>query len=293
MKKKFFTREVKVGIMAVVAIFILYFGINFLKGIDIFKTVNYFYGKYENIDGLVPSSPVLIKGYKVGQVEEVKYDFTKQIPFTVKISIEKSIALPRDTKIELFDNGLLGGKAIQLILTPSLSDDCYKNGDTIVSQVGAGLLAQLSGEIMPKIDSLIAAATGKINSLDTESLNSSLASFKTITGNLEHSSQKLDKMMQYDIPKMLANVNSMTGNLNNVSENLKKIDFEQTFASIDSTISNLKLLTDKINSDNGSLGLLLNDKTLYDNLNNTVNSADKLLIDLKQNPKRYVHFSLW
>ncbi|MDR0812265.1 MAG: MlaD family protein [Paludibacter sp.] len=293
MKKTFFTREVKVGIMAIVAIFILYFGINFLKGIDIFKSVNYFYGKYENIDGLVPSSPVMIKGYKAGQVEEVKYDFTKEIPFTVKISIDKDIVLPRNTKIELFDDGLLGGKAIQLVLIPSVSQNYYTSGDTIESQVRAGLIEQLAGELLPKIDSLIVSANNKLNSLDTESLNSSLASFKNIAGNLENTSLKLDRMMQYDIPQLITNVNSVANNFDEVSGNLKKVDFEQTFASIDSTLANLKLLTEKINSDNGSLGLLLNDKTLYDNLNTTVNSVDKLMIDLKQNPKRYVHFSLW
>ncbi len=125
MKRNFFTREVKVGIMAVVAIFVLYFGLNFLKGIDIFTPIDYYYTTYENIGGLVPSSPVYVKGYKVGQVEEIKYDFTKDVAFVVKISVSNDISVPKGAKIELFDDGLMGGKAIQLIYAPlTASQNC-------------------------------------------------------------------------------------------------------------------------------------------------------------------------
>src|ERR1035437_5793541 len=102
MKKKYFTREVKVGIMAISAIFLLYFGLNFLKGIDVFSPASYYYAQYENIGGLVPSSPVFVKGVKVGQVEQIKYDFSKKESFVVKISVSKDIMLPKGTKIELY-----------------------------------------------------------------------------------------------------------------------------------------------------------------------------------------------
>jgi len=166
MKKNFFTREVKVGIMAVAAVFILYFGLNFLKGIDIFSSVSYYYASYENIGGLVPSSPVYVKGFKVGQVEEVKYDFSKKQSFVIKISVSKDIKLPKGTIVQLYDEGLMGGKAIQLIYEPILaSQTMYTPNDTIPSEVGTGLMAQVAGDLMPKIESISTQADSLLRSV--------------------------------------------------------------------------------------------------------------------------------
>ena len=117
MKKFKLSREVRVGILAVVAIFVLYFGLNFLKGVDIFKPVHYYHTNFSKLDGLVPSSPVFIKGYKVGQVESINYDFLQENSFMVKISVDKNIRIPKNSVIELYDDGLMGGKAIQLLFT--------------------------------------------------------------------------------------------------------------------------------------------------------------------------------
>lgn len=298
MKKTFFTREVKVGIMAISAIFVLYFGLNFLKGIDIFSSVNYYYASYENIDGLVPSSPVYVKGFKVGQVEEVKYDFNQQKSFVIKISVAKDIQLPQGAVVELFDNGLMGGKAIQLVYEPSMMrQTIYNSNDTVPSQVGNGLMAQLTGSLLPKIqtitvqtDSLIRSVRTLVNNKD---LTKSISSIERTTANLATSSAQLKKMMSSDVPHILTDVNTITSDFKQISGNLKKIDYATTFASIDHTISNLNLISEKMNSSEGTIGLLLNNKDLYINLANTAASSDKLLIDLKQNPKRYVHFSIF
>ena len=298
MKMKFFTREVKVGIMAIVAIFVLYFGLNFLKGIDIFSPINYYYASYENIDGLVPSSPVYVKGFKVGQVEEVKYDFSKKQSFVIKISVSNDILVPKGAKVELYDNGLMGGKAIQLIYEPlNVSEVMYESGDTIESQVGQGLMAQLSGDLLPKIESISIQTDSLIRSVRTlvesRELNQSLASIERTTADLAISSSQLKKMMNNDVPHIMSDVKVLTTDFKQISGGLKKIDFAATFASIDHTIANLNLATDKINSSEGTIGLLLNNKDMYINLSNTASSADKLLIDLQKNPKRYVHFSLF
>jgi phospholipid/cholesterol/gamma-HCH transport system substrate-binding protein len=298
MKKNFFTREVRVGLMAVIAIFVLYFGLNFLKGIDVFSPINYYYASYDNIGGLVPSSPVYIKGFKVGQVEEVKYDFSKESSFVIKISVSKDIDVPKGAKVELFDDGLMGGKAIQLVYSPTTENNkLYVSGDTIESQIGGGLMAQLSGEIMPKIESITTQADSLLRSvravIEGQALNNSLLSIEKTTSDLALTSAQLKKIMNKDVPRIVSDVNVITTDFKQVSGNLKKIDFAATFASIDHTIANLNLMTDKINNSEGSLGLLLNDKALYINLNNTAENADKLLIDLKQSPKRYVHFSLF
>jgi phospholipid/cholesterol/gamma-HCH transport system substrate-binding protein len=298
MKKNFFTREVKVGIMAIVAIFVLYFGLNFLKGIDIFSPVNNYYATYENIGGLVPSSPVYVKGFKVGQVEAVKYDFTKKRSFVIKISVSKDIQLPKGTIIQLYDDGLMGGKAIQLIYAPIVPTQAmYTPNDTIASEVEIGLMAQLSGDLMPKIESISTQADSLIRSVrvlvENKNLNKSISSIERTTADLAVSSAQLKKMMSSDVPHILSDVNTVTSDFKQISGNLKKIDYAATFASIDHTISNLNLITDKMNSSEGTIGLLLNNKDLYINLSNTAANSDKLLIDLKQNPKRYVHFSLF
>jgi len=298
MKKNYFTREVKVGIMAIVAVFVLYFGLNFLKGIDIFSPVNYYYARYENIGGLVSSSPVFVKGFKVGQVEQIKYDFSKKESFVVKISVSKNISLPKGTKIELYDDGLMGGKAIQLVFEPILaSQEMHQPGDTIEANVGVGLMAQLSGNLVPKIESISTQADSLIRSVrvlvENKNLNKSIESIQQTTANLAVSSSQLKKMMNNDLPRILGDVSVITSDFKQVSGNLKKIDYVGTFASINHTISNLSLITDKINNSEGTLGMLVNNKDLYINLSNTAASSDKLLIDLQKNPKRYVHFSLF
>jgi len=298
MKKKYFTREVKVGIMAVVAIFVLYFGLNFLKGIDIFSPVSYYYGRYENLGGLVQSSPVYVKGFKVGQVEQIKYDFSRKESFLIKISVSKDVKLPKDTKIELYDEGIMGGKAIRLVYEPiSLSESIHQPGDTIETKMGVGLMAQISGDLVPKIESISSQADSLIRSVrvlvENKNLNKSLASIEHTTSDLAVSSSQLKKLMNNDVPHIMNNVNGLTTDFKLISGNLAKIDYQSTFASIDHTIANLNLISEKMNSSQGTIGSLLNNKDLYINLSNTASSADKLLIDLQKNPKRYVHFSLF
>ena len=297
MKRKFFTREVKVGIMAIIAIFVLYFGLNFLKGVNVFSPINYYYGVYDNIDGLVPSSPVLVKGFKVGQVENIKYDFTTEKSFVVEISVNKDIQIPIDAKIELFDNGLMGGKAVQLVYAPySSSQKMHNPGDTIESQIGGGLMAKLSGDLMPKIESISTQADSLLRAVrvlvESKEINNSLMSIEKTTADLAVTSTQLKKIMINDFPRILGDVNILTTDFRQITGNLKEINYAATFASIDHTIKNLNLITDKINNTEGTIGLLLNDKSLYLNLSNTASSADNLLIDLKKNPKRYVNFSL-
>lgn len=298
MKKIKLTREIRVGLMTVAAIFILYFGLNFLKGIDIFSPISYYYGIYEHVDGLVPSSPVFIKGYKVGQVEEIKYDFTSSTPFVVKISVSNDISLPEGTAIELFDDGLMGGKAIQLVNATGVKNKLqHQSGDTLQSQMGVGLLSQLSGDLMPKIENIATQADSLLRSVrllvDGKAVQNSLSSIEKTSADLAVSSAALKKMMQNDMPGIIDDVNVLTGDFRVISGNLKKIDFASTFNNVDLTIKDLNHITGQIKNSEGSLGLLVNDKSLYLNLSNTMSSADKLLIDLQKSPKRYVHFSLF
>lgn len=298
MKKTKYYKEIKVGIMATAAIFLLYFGLNFLKGVDIFTPINYYYATYQDIDGLVPSSPVYIKGYKVGQVEEVKYDFTAETPFVVKISVSKDITLPKGAIMELYDDGLMGGKAVQLVnIVPSAHADLHISGDTLPTQTASGLLGQLAGDLMPQLEVILQQTDSLMRSIrtlvDSESIKNSLSSIETVSEDLTLTSSALKKMMQNEIPGLLSNVQLITDDFKSVSASLSKIDFESTYQQIDLTIRDLNQITNKINAGEGSLGLLLNDKNLYINLLDVSKSADNLLFDLKAHPKRYVNFSLF
>lgn len=298
MKKIKLSKEIRVGILAVIAIFILYFGLNFLKGVDIFKPVHYYYTGFSKLDGLVPSSPVFIKGYKVGQVESISYDFLQENSFVVKISVDKHIRIPENSIIELFDDGLMGGKAIQLLFAAQHdAASFYLSGDTLPSQIEVGLLDQLSADLLPKIQDIALQADSLLLSvrtlIDGESVQNSLKSIERTTADLAESSSALKTIVQHDIRQMIQNVSTLTDDFMAVSGNLKQIDFAATMDQVDVTIKDLNQITRKINEPEGSLGLLLNDKNLYMNLVNVSNSADELLIDLRQSPKRYVHFSLF
>lgn len=298
MTKLKISREFRVGLLAVVAVFVLYFGLNFLKGIDVFASVSNFYGTYENIDGLVPSAPVYVKGLKVGQVEAIEYDFSRKTSFVVKVSVSRDIELPKGVRMELFDDGLMGGKAIQLVYEPYLSgQDFHTAGDTLVSTLGGGLMAELTGSLMPKIDNIAAQADSLLRSVrrivDNGSVQNSLTALETTTAELAQSSVALRKMMNNQLPSILGDVKAITGDFRVVSANLRGTDFAGSLQQVDLTIRDLKQISSKINNGEGSIGLLLNDEQLYRNLTNTANSADQLLIDLKSQPRRYVHFSLF
>ena len=295
--KKRFAREVKIGIMVLVAIFLLYFGLNFLKGIDIFQKESHYIGHFENVDGLVKSSSVKVKGFKVGQVSEIQYDFSKKESFTVVVTISNDIKLPVGTVMLLTDDGLLGGKIIELVYEPLTGNQLtHKNEDELTTQVSTGLMASLAGSLMPKIEKVVVQADSLLlsvrNLTESQQLANSMTALEKTTADLAVTSSQLKGMMSNQMPSMMNNMTAITGDFRLVSENLKKVDFAGTMENVDFTVKNLQSFTNKLSSPENSLGMLINDKNLYLNLNNTVESADKLLIDLKENPKRYVHFSL-
>lgn len=292
--KKFFNKEVKIGIAVVVALALLFWGINFLKGVNLFTPTNHYYLKYEHIDGLVVSNGVFIKGYKIGQVQSIEYNFTQKEPFTVDIMINKDIRLPQGSVAYLFDESMLGGKGINLIL--GNNQQTHTSGDTLTTAIDGGMLASLT-DIIPTlnatiqhIDSLVVSASNLVNS---SAISSSLDNIQSVTSQLNSSMAKINRMMNNEFPRIIDNIDTIASDLRVISGSLKHMDVEDIIMSVDSTLQNLQQFTDKINDPNGTLGLLTSNGALYNELTNTVSSANKLLIDLKANPKRYVHFSLF
>ncbi len=297
MLKKYFTREVKIGFLIIVSGFILFFGFNYLKGVNIFNPTNYYRASFADVGGLQETGPVFIKGHKVGQVKKISYDFTKEESFVVTLDIANDLKLPKGTTAELFDDGLMGGKAIRLALPENLTSEFCKKGDFLPSKVIPGLTAGLSNELLPKINRLLDSTDSLMRSVrvitESQQLKNTLASMEQITADLEASSAQLKHLMNNDIPKITHNVNALTADFAVTGNNLSKIDFEQTTNKLDKAAESLEGVTQKINNGTGTLGLLVNDPALYNNLSATSQNANSLLIDLQKNPKRYVHFSIW
>lgn len=298
MNKEFLSksREIRIGLIVIAAIGLLFFGLNYLKGVNIFSSTNTYIAIYKNVDGLVPSNSVYIKGYKVGQVDKIAYDFSRDSSFMVYMSINKDLKLPKGTTAQLMDEGLVGGKQIDLVLGTK-SDSYYSSGDIIESAVPVTMMETLKTGVLPSLEKIVPKLDSLITNLNKvasdPAIGKSLASIQRTTANLDETSAQLKGMMHKDVPQILTKVNKMADNFEAVSGNLRNIDFAATIASVNQTLVNLASATSKLNSKEGTLGLLLNDKTLYVNLSNMTGSANDLMVDLKAHPKRYVHFSVF
>ena len=291
MKKFTFSREAKIGVAVAIAIGMLYFGLNFLKGVNIFQPTTYFYAQYERVDGIVPTTPVMINGYQVGHVSQINFDYTKEAPITLQITVDNKLVVPQGTIAEVYDTGLMGDKAIQLKL--GRSNTLLQPGDTLRTSVQNGLMAAVTDALvepikamMPQLDSTIKTINHTLSGERVQALLTNaevaIANFKAISANLKK-----------ELPTTMSNVNNITANLSEVSDELKAAQLDSTLLKVDATIANLENITNLLKSNENTLGALLNDKELYQNLDSTVQSANALLIDLKENPKRYVHFSVF
>ncbi|MDY4149510.1 MAG: MlaD family protein [Paludibacteraceae bacterium] len=292
-----YAREIKVGVLAVVCIFLLFFGFNFLKGVNIFSSMYSFHGVYDNIHGLEEQAPVLIRGYKVGQVDKIHYDFTKDSAFIVDVSINRDIDLPRGTQMALVADGLLGSMAIELQLPATYSDNLCKSGETLPTTYIPGLVENLQVNLLASLENTIDGVDSLVNQLNGQLANdhlaNTLANVDNISSDLTTVSHDLKGLMRNQVPQIVSNADTAVHSIKLIAADINRADISGTVARVDSAVAQVNTTLADINSDNGTLGLLLHDKSLYMNIDATVVSADSLLTDLKANPKRYVHFSLF
>ncbi len=300
--KKIFTKETIIGLTVIVSLLVLFFGIDYLKGINVFKAANYYYVSYTNVAGLAQSAPVTVNGFKVGVVREIQYEYNNPGHISVELSLDKNLKVPVGTKAVIVTD-MLGTATIELKM--AAAGETHAVGDKLIGENQAGLMDAVSGELMPtimqiapRIDSLLIAAN---NIAANPALMSSISRLDNIMANLESSTAQLDKAMGA-VPAIVGNVNTSMANVSEMSANLKQISAalavlseDLKSAPIDSTLrnlneitANLDLATAQLNSTNSSLGMLLNDAALYNNLNNTAAHLDSILIDLKRQPKRYI-----
>jgi len=294
MEKKFFTKEVRIGLAFVVALALFIYGANFLKGIDLFSPTKTYFLTYDNLDGLVVSNGVFIKGYKVGQVKDIKYDFKKEHPFTVEIIVNDDIDIPQGSIAYLYDASMLGGKGINLVLSDA--ETYHKNKDMLTTDVEVGLFGQLA-EVVPDLKKTVADADSAIvsvnNLINSDEIKNTIANINGSVGEVKSMTTHLNYMIKVKFPPILNNVDSICGDVKNISSQLSEADYKKIMTGLDTTMQNLQELTEKINSPEGTVGQLLTNPSLYNKIDQTVENANALVVDLKQNPKRYVHFSVF
>lgn len=299
------SKEVKIALMAIVAIVLLWIGLNFLKGINVFSSTNTYYVKFHNIQGLAVSNAVYANGYPVGIVRDIKYDYSRTDNVVVCIELDKSMNVPVGTTAEL-ESELMGGVKMSLVLGPNPTQN-LSVGDTINGGIHEGAMTKLEAMIpaveslLPKLDSIM----GNLNRLTADpALAEMLHNTAEITHNLKESTAALNTMMHDEVPGLMAKANRIGSNLESVSDQLAQTDIKGTVDNANATLAGLRQTTDNLNqttnylsgklqSRDNTLGLFLNDRGVYDNLNGTLRHADSLMIDLKAHPKRYVHFSIF
>ena len=303
-------REVKIGIFAIVMLLALWAGIRFLSGIDILSRNITYYASYENVSGLQTAAPVTIHGVKVGTIESITFDPSKGSDVEVAISVKRQYRLPKDSRAVIYNDGLMGGKAIMLELGSSSEE--LKRGDKITSVAGADMMASIGGELgdlkskISVVADNLAKTLENINTLveqNTESLSGTMSNLNSISSSLDG----VLKTERKNIEGIVTSLNGLAemldqnterfdriiGNVDAVAEQLEQAKVDSLVKAFTSTADNLSRMLASINAGEGSLGELLNDKELYANLTEASGNLSVLLADLKEHPARYVHLSVF
>ena len=297
--KKIFNKEFAIGLSVIVAILILIFGIDFLKGINLFRPAHYYVAYYDNVDELTVSSPVLINGYKVGQVGEVNFNYEKPGKVEVVMALDKNLQLPEGSRADL-GTTLLSGARIEL--TMGAGPGMIPSGGEVPSGVKAGLMSSvqdvmpsLTG-ILPKVDSLLY----NLNVLVADpALTASIQRLDGITGDLLASTHGLNATMNNQVPRLANNtvritqsLDTIVGNLGQLSYQLKSLPLDATVDNVNQLTANLSQFSRQLNDKNSTLGLLTSDPELYNRITQVSADIDSLLVDIKKNPKRYISIKL-
>lgn len=324
------SKEVKIALTAIVAAALLFFTINFLKGVNVFKSSNTYYVQFTDIAGLAVSNAVYANGYPVGIVRDIVYDYSRTDKVVVAVELDKNMNIPRGTRAEL-ETGLMGGVTMSLVLGPNPAD-LIARGDTILGGMHLGTMAKVEEMLpavvgmLPKIDSIL----HNVNTLTASpALAQTLHNAADASANLNQLVIGLNEAVGRDLPPLLASLRQTGQNVQTLSAALGQeanaLDVQATMSQINGTLGDarqliagfetlsnqlreasqglnttLNTLNTSLSSTDNTLGLMLNDRQLYDNLNNTAAnlastaaSADSLVQDLKAHPKRYVHFSVF
>ena len=294
---KIFSKEVQIALVAIVGIVVMFFGLKFLKGMTLFSSADSYYAKFNNVAGLSVSSPIYSNGFRVGVVEDVIYNYDGTSEIVAKLGLNNKMRLPNGTTAEITKD-LMGNVELDLILGPNPVDQ-MEPGDTIFGHIQQSALSK-AGEMIPQIQQLLPkldSILANVNMLLSDpALSQSLHNIDQITTNLTSTTNELHHLsanLKTQVPGMIEKADNVLANTNTLTKNLSDLDIAMTMAKVNNTLQNVEQMTAKLNSNEGTLGLLMRDQELYRNAASTMGHVDSLMIDLKQHPKRYVHFSLF
>jgi len=299
------SREVKTGILVLLGILLLYYGFNYLKGRDLFNSSQTLYTEYDNVEGLVSSTPVTINGLNVGKVDNIGFKGDGSGKLLIKLLVNSDFKFSKNSTAELYETGLIGGKAIAII--PAFDGaEIAEDNDVLKSTVKAGLTDLVNQRLTPlqeKIEIMMVGADSLLTNLNDvfdektkTSLRNSVSGLNNVIQNFNNTSISLNRLMSNNEEKLnntLSNVDTMSSNLLKTSEQLANTNLDQTIKNLEATIQNFNTISSKIENGEGSIGKLLKDEALYNNLEGASLQLEQLLEDMKLNPKRYVHFSLF
>lgn len=312
------SKEVRVGIVTVIAIGFFIYGFNYLKGRDIFSTQRKFYAVYNDIDGLVEANPLMINGYKVGLVGKIKLTQDTTSHIIITLLLDDEVLIPKNSIAKVISSDILGSKAIQLIL--GSGNEYAVDGDTLKSAQEDNLKQSVNKTIAPlqkkaegliaSIDSVMIVVQQVFNESTRQNLAKSFESIKLAISSLETTSYRLDTMVigeKMKISSILTKVNvlattlagnsdklsNLINNFSNISDSLAKSNLASTINNADKAMSQVSGIMGKINRGEGTMGMLINNDSLYRKLDKSAADLDKLLLDLRINPERYVHISVF
>jgi phospholipid/cholesterol/gamma-HCH transport system substrate-binding protein len=312
------SKEFKIGVVVVCAIVAFIWGINYLKGSNLFSRKFFLYAVYTRIDNLIPANPVQINGYKIGQIKSITLDRRGSNRIVVKFLITEKVNIPRKSVARAVSADLLGSKAVEIIF--SKEKEFLKNGDTLIAETEQGLKESFNKQIAPlqakaeklvgSIDSVMTVVNMVLNTRTRSNIEQSFESVRKAILTLEQTAYKLDDLVATEKPKMssiLTNLSGISSNLNkseqkinnilsnfsNLSDSLAKSQLKSAIGNADNTLKELNSLLTRINAGQGTLGKMAKNDSLYNNLNKSAEELDKMLKDLRVNPKRYVHFSIF
>jgi len=302
-----FTSELKIGITGLITIIVIIWGVNYLKGRNILSSNYKLYSMYQEVDGLEASAGVILNGFKIGMVSDVAFDTEKAIPFTISMEIDKKYKLPKGSTAEIFSADLLGSKSLRII--PSENEGYHSSGDTLKSSLSIDMISSLLNDIKPLTEGLSAA----IQTLDSagSAINMLLRdpSVSNMMDHLENASSSLEGTLAEtgDFSKTIKNLKNISralelqssaiqtsiSNVESITTELKNADLDSLIQKLSVTGSNLAEITSAIENGNGSLGKLIYEDSLYNQINLLVTDLDSLINDINENPKKYVSISLF
>lgn len=299
--------ELKIGIVITLSIVVLIWGISYLKGNNLFSSDNYFYAEYNDIQGMTISTPVMLNGFKIGYVRKINFSEKNNSTLLVEISILEKYTLTKGSKAIIYSADIMGTKAVKIVL--GKSSESLQDGDSIASGVEGDMLDEFL-PLKDQLSSLLLSVDTVLSDVHVLLDTSSKKNIKGMLSNLNATTSTLNTFMSTETTRLKAifinvdsitsmlsanstNLNNAISNFSNISDSLAKSKLKETIENANKTLAKTALIMEKINSGEGTLGALVKNDTLYYNLENSTKSLNKLLIDLKENPNRYVNFSLF